>query len=132
MRTRTLSLTLAAAAAALSLGAAAPALADTYEQIIDRRQDRQEDRIDQGIRSGELNRREAARLERGPGSRQPDGESRARRRQHHPRRVPAHRARPEHAEPPHLPARSTIGSTGRTGTAGSAPPPVAPASICHP
>ena len=65
MRTRTLSLTLAAAAAALSLGAATPALADNYEQIIDRRQDRQEDRIDQGIRSGELNRREAARLERG-------------------------------------------------------------------
>jgi len=65
MRTRTLSLTLAAAAAALSLGAARPALADNYEQIIDRRQDRQEDRIDQGIRSGELNRREAARLERG-------------------------------------------------------------------
>ena len=65
MRTRTLSLTLAAAATALSLGAATPALADNYEQIIDRRQDRQEDRIDQGIRSGELNRREAARLERG-------------------------------------------------------------------
>ena len=66
MRTRTVSLTLAAAAAALSLGAATPALADNYyEQIIDRRQDRQEDRIDQGIRSGELNRREAARLERG-------------------------------------------------------------------
>jgi hypothetical protein len=65
MKTRTLSLTLAAAAAALSLGAAAPAFADSYEQIIDRRQDRQEDRIDQGIKSGELNRREAARLERG-------------------------------------------------------------------
>jgi hypothetical protein len=31
----------------------------------DRRQERQEDRIDQGIRSGELNRRETARLERG-------------------------------------------------------------------
>lgn len=65
MKTRTLSLTLAAAAATLSLAAATPALAETYEQIIDRRQDRQEDRIDQGIRSGELNRREAARLERG-------------------------------------------------------------------
>ena len=65
MRTRTLSLTLAAAAAALSLGAAAPALADTSEQIIDRRQERQEERIDQGTRSGELNRRETARLERG-------------------------------------------------------------------
>jgi hypothetical protein len=65
MKTRPLSLTLAAAAAALTLGAAAPAFADSYEQIIDRRQDRQEDRIDQGIRSGELNRREAARLERG-------------------------------------------------------------------
>jgi hypothetical protein len=65
MQTRTLSLTLAAAAAALSLGAAAPAFADTYEQIIDRRQDRQEERIDQGIKSGELTRREAARLERG-------------------------------------------------------------------
>jgi len=65
MRTRTRSLTLAAAAAALSLGAVTPALADTYEQSIDRRQDRQEDRIGQSIRSGELNRREAARLERG-------------------------------------------------------------------
>jgi hypothetical protein len=65
MKTRTLSLTLAAAAAALSLGAAAPAFADSYEQIIDRRQDRQEDRIDQGVKSGEINRREAARLERG-------------------------------------------------------------------
>jgi hypothetical protein len=65
MKTRTLSLTLAAAAAALSLGAAAPAFADSYEQIIARRQDRQEDRIDQGIKSGELTRREAARLERG-------------------------------------------------------------------
>lgn len=65
MKTPTLSLTLAAAAAALSLGAAAPAFADTYEQIINRRQDRQEERIDQGIKSGELTRREAARLERG-------------------------------------------------------------------
>ena len=65
MKTRPLSLTLAAAAATLSLAAATPALAETYERIIDRRQDRQEDRIDQGIRSGELNRREAARLERG-------------------------------------------------------------------
>jgi hypothetical protein len=65
MKMRTLSLTLAAAGATLSLTAATPALAETYEQIIDRRQDRQEDRIDQGIRSGELNRREAARLERG-------------------------------------------------------------------
>jgi hypothetical protein len=61
---KTWSLTLAAAAA-LSLGAAAPALADSYEQIINQRQANQEGRIDQGIRSGELNRREAARLERG-------------------------------------------------------------------
>ena len=33
--------------------------------VIDRRQDRQEERIDQGIKSSELTRREAARLERG-------------------------------------------------------------------
>jgi hypothetical protein len=59
---KTWSLTLAAAAA-LSLGAAAPALADSYEQIVNRRQANQEQRSDQGIRSGELNRREAARLE---------------------------------------------------------------------
>ena len=65
MKTPTLSLTLAAVAAALSLGAAAPAFADTYQRIIDGRQDRQEERIDQGIKSGELTRREAARLERG-------------------------------------------------------------------
>ena len=65
MKIRMLSLTLAAAAAAPSLGAAAPAFADTYEQIINRRQDRQEERIDQGIKSAEFTRREAARLERG-------------------------------------------------------------------
>jgi hypothetical protein len=66
MNTHTLSLTLAAATAALNLAAATPALAESYEQIIDRRQDHQEDRSDQGIKSGGLNRREAARLERGP------------------------------------------------------------------
>lgn len=61
---KTWSLTLAAAA--LSLAAAAPALADNnYEQVIDQRQANQEQRIDQGIKSGELTRREAARLERG-------------------------------------------------------------------
>ena len=61
---KTWSLTLAAVTA-LSLGAAAPALADSYGTVIDQRQAKQEQRIDQGIRSGELNRREAARLERG-------------------------------------------------------------------
>jgi hypothetical protein len=63
--TRTLSLTITAATAMLIFAAATPALAESYEQVIDRPQDRLEDRIDQGIMSGELNRREVSRLERG-------------------------------------------------------------------
>lgn len=47
--------------AALSL----PALAQHSTPQIDQRQDRQERRIEQGVRSGELTPRETARLERG-------------------------------------------------------------------
>ena len=47
--------------AALSL----PAIAQTSTPQIDQRQDRQERRIEQGVRSGELTPRETARLERG-------------------------------------------------------------------
>jgi len=47
--------------AALSL----PAFAQNTTPQIDHRQDRQEQRIEQGARSGELTRRETARLERG-------------------------------------------------------------------
>src|SRR5580765_7539694 len=42
-----------------------PAIAQTSTPQIDQRQDRQERRIEQGVRSGELTPREAARLERG-------------------------------------------------------------------
>jgi len=47
-------------AAALTLALAAPALAAE----VDRREERQQDRIAQGVRSGELTPRETARLER--------------------------------------------------------------------
>ena len=54
------------AVAALMLGAVTlPALAGANTPRIDKRQANQERRIDQGIASGELNKREAARLERG-------------------------------------------------------------------
>ncbi len=52
----------AAVAGALALAIAAPAMADT---LIDQRQANQEQRIDQGVRSGALTAAEAARLERG-------------------------------------------------------------------
>ncbi|OGK85884.1 MAG: hypothetical protein A2X52_22330 [Candidatus Rokubacteria bacterium GWC2_70_16] len=52
----------AAVAGALALAIAAPAMADTF---IDQRQANQEQRIDQGVRSGALTPAEAARLERG-------------------------------------------------------------------
>jgi uncharacterized membrane protein YebE (DUF533 family) len=51
-----------AVAGALALALAAPAMADT---LIDQRQANQEQRIEQGIRSGQLTAGEAARLERG-------------------------------------------------------------------
>ena len=51
-----------AVAGALGLALAAPAMADTR---IDQRQANQEQRIEQGIRSGQLTAGEAARLERG-------------------------------------------------------------------
>ncbi len=57
---------LIAAIAALMLGAVTlPALAGANTPRIDKRQANQERRIDQGIASGELNKRETARLERG-------------------------------------------------------------------
>jgi hypothetical protein len=52
---------IAAVLAALSL----PAFAQNTTPQIDQRQDRQERRIEQGVRSGELTPREAARLKRG-------------------------------------------------------------------
>lgn len=54
-------LLIAAALTALTV----PAFAQTYTPGIDQRQMNQEQRIDQGIASGQLNQREAARLERG-------------------------------------------------------------------
>ena len=51
-----------AVAGVLGLALAAPAMADTG---IDQRQANQEQRIEQGIRSGQLTAGEAARLERG-------------------------------------------------------------------
>jgi uncharacterized membrane protein YebE (DUF533 family) len=54
-------LLIAAAVAAFTV----PAFAQTYTPGIDQRQANQERRIDQGIASGELTQREAARLERG-------------------------------------------------------------------
>lgn len=57
---------LIAVVAATLLGAATlPALAQANTPGIDKRQANQERRIDQGIASGELTKREAARLERG-------------------------------------------------------------------
>lgn len=52
-------------AAALAAFIAVPVLAQTNTPGIDQRQANQERRIDQGVASGELNAREAARLERG-------------------------------------------------------------------
>lgn len=54
------------ALAALMLGAITlPALAGDNTPRIDKRQSNQERRVDQGIASGKLNQREAARLDRG-------------------------------------------------------------------
>jgi uncharacterized membrane protein YebE (DUF533 family) len=51
--------------AALATVISLPAFSQTYTPGIDQRQNNQEQRIDQGIASGQLNQREAARLERG-------------------------------------------------------------------
>jgi hypothetical protein len=48
----------------ISAAAAVPAYAQTSTPGADARQERQQQRIDQGVASGELNRREANRLER--------------------------------------------------------------------
>ena len=52
-------------AAVLAATTAAVASADTFTPRVDRREVRQQARIQQGIRSGELTRGEARRLERG-------------------------------------------------------------------
>jgi Tfp pilus assembly protein FimT len=52
--------------AALLAGLALPAFAQTTSTPrIDQRQKEQQQRIDQGVKSGQLNRKEAARLEKG-------------------------------------------------------------------
>lgn len=51
--------------AVLLAAAALPALAQTNTPVLDQRQANQEARIQQGVASGELTGREAARLERG-------------------------------------------------------------------
>jgi uncharacterized membrane protein YebE (DUF533 family) len=53
------------AAVALLAALSLPAFAQNTTPQIDHRQDRQERRIEQGVRSGELTPRETARLERG-------------------------------------------------------------------
>jgi hypothetical protein len=53
-------------ALALAAAFALPALAQTSSTPrIDQRQERQQQRIDQGVKSGQLNQKEAARLEKG-------------------------------------------------------------------
>ena len=51
-------------ASMMAAAMAAPAIAQTATPGVDARQERQQQRIDQGVASGELNKREAARLER--------------------------------------------------------------------
>jgi hypothetical protein len=53
------------AAATLALSAFAASAAGTDTPRIDQRQANQQQRIDQGVKSGELNKKEAARLEKG-------------------------------------------------------------------
>ncbi len=48
----------------ITAAAAVPAYAQTDTPRVDARQERQQQRIDQGVASGELNQREAARLNR--------------------------------------------------------------------
>ena len=50
--------------AALALSAALPAFAQTGTPGLDKRQARQQERVDQGVKSGQLTPREAARLEK--------------------------------------------------------------------
>lgn len=52
-------------AAALGLAASSAFAQTTSTPRIDARQDRQEQRIEKGVASGQLNQREAARMERG-------------------------------------------------------------------
>jgi hypothetical protein len=61
-----------AAVIAITLAFAGGALAQTATPGIDQRQANQEKRIDQGVKSGELNKREAARLEKREGKLQAD------------------------------------------------------------
>jgi hypothetical protein len=58
----------------IAAAAAAPVFAQTATPGVDARQERQQQRIDQGIASGELNKREAARLEREQGRIEADKE----------------------------------------------------------
>ena len=51
----------------ISAAAAVPVYAQTATPGVDARQERQQQRIDQGVASGELNQREANRLERQQG-----------------------------------------------------------------
>lgn len=52
-------------ASALVFALAAPAIAQTATPGVDKRQAEQQKRIDQGVKSGELNKGEAKRLEKG-------------------------------------------------------------------
>jgi hypothetical protein len=61
----------------VALAFAGGALAQTATPGIDKRQANQEKRIDQGVKSGELNKREAARLEKREGKLQADKEKAA-------------------------------------------------------
>jgi len=51
----------------ITAAAAVPVYAQTATPGVENRQERQQQRIDQGVASGELNKREAARLEREQG-----------------------------------------------------------------
>lgn len=62
-------------ATSLSVVAAAPVMAQTATPGVDARQERQQQRINQGIASGELNKREAGRLERQQGRIEADKEA---------------------------------------------------------
>jgi|SRR5690242_6639417 polyisoprenoid-binding protein YceI len=59
----------------LSVVVVAPVMAQTATPGVDARQERQQQRIDQGIASGELNKREAGRLEREQGRIEADKEA---------------------------------------------------------
>lgn len=62
-------------AVGLSVVAAAPVMAQTATPKVDARQERQQQRIDQGVASGELNKREEGRLEREQGRIEADKEA---------------------------------------------------------